>query len=142
MSSNSINYFDEPNFAGNVEINTDLGTSYNIESITNDTDTIEFMDMGDAMIQLNDTDEVIDLPGEVINIPKMKYNPHTMTHQELRDYHIKLAQNKKKYIKKYQQTEKGKAKIKIASKKYYDKNRESILAKKREAYALKKKNKN
>ena len=74
MSSNSINYFDEPNFAGNVEINTDLGTSYNIESITNDTDTIEFMDMGDVMIQLNDTDEVIDLPGEVINIPKMKLN--------------------------------------------------------------------
>ena len=148
MSSNSINYFDEPNFSGSVEINTGLGTSYNIESITNDTDvfddvnTIEFMDMGDAMIQLNDTDEVIDLPGEVIEIPKMKYNPNTMTHQELRDYHIKLAKNKKKYIKKYQQTDKGKAKIKIASKKYYDKNRESILAKKREAYALKKKNKN
>ena len=45
---------------------------------------------------------------------------------------------KKKYIRKYQKSEKGKLKTREASKKYYDANRAKILEKKRLAYIKKK----
>ena len=45
---------------------------------------------------------------------------------------------KREYIKKYQQTEKGRKKTCCASKKYYDANREAILEKKRAYYQKKK----
>ena len=45
---------------------------------------------------------------------------------------------KKSYIKKYQQTDKGRLKCIQATKKYYDANREKILEKKREYYLKKK----
>jgi hypothetical protein len=52
---------------------------------------------------------------------------------------IKEKKEKKKcYIKKYQQTDKGRVKCIQASKKYYDANREKILEKKREYYLKKK----
>lgn len=65
-----------------------------------------------------------------------------MSFEELRDYTLKLQSNKKKYIRKYQLSDKGKAKIKIASKKFYDKNRAIILEKKRLAYLKKKEQRN
>jgi len=126
MSSNNIDYFDD-NFQS-----IDLGENYNLESIVND-ETISFSQV-DEILNLNDV--------EIIPIPRVKYNPYTMSHQELKEYHIQLALNKKKYIRKYQKTDKGKSKIKVASKKYYDKNRKNILEKKRLAYAQKKKNNN
>jgi len=61
-----------------------------------------------------------------------------MDFDELKEYTTKLMENKKKYIRKYQKSDKGKAKIKIASKKFYDKNRQIILEKKRIAYLKKK----
>ena len=122
MSSNDIDYFDEDNFQT-------LGNNYNLESIVNDEEDIIFS-QDDEIINLNDV--------EVIFTPPVRYNPHTMSHQELKNYHIKLALNKKKYIRKYQQTEKGKSKIKVASKKYYEKNRLKILLKKKESYAKRK----
>tara|TARA_R110001599_G_scaffold300644_6_gene505895 strand:- start:255 stop:590 length:336 start_codon:yes stop_codon:yes gene_type:complete len=61
-----------------------------------------------------------------------------MDFDELKEYTTKLMLNKKKYIRKYQKSDKGKAKIKVASKKFYDKNREKILEKKRIAYLKKK----
>jgi len=61
-----------------------------------------------------------------------------MDFDELKEYTTRMMENKKKYIRKYQKSDKGKAKIKIASKKFYDKNREKILEKKRIAYLKKK----
>ena len=61
-----------------------------------------------------------------------------MDFDELKEYTTKMMLNKKKYIRKYQKSDKGKAKIKVASKKFYDKNREKILEKKRIAYKMKK----
>jgi len=118
MSSNNIDYFND-----NFETIDTLGEPDDIIIF----DSIEY-----EMLNLNDVEVILDSV-------HIKYNPHTMTHQELKDYHIKLALNKKKYIKKYQQTDKGKAKIKIASKKYYDKNRAKILLKKKQNYLEKNK---
>lgn len=50
----------------------------------------------------------------------------------------KDKENKKKYIRKYQKSDKGKIKTRQASKKYYDANRAKILEKKRLAYIKKK----
>jgi uncharacterized membrane protein len=44
-----------------------------------------------------------------------------MTFEELKTYTKKLKENKKKYIRKYQKTDKGKATTRIASQKYYKK---------------------
>ena len=61
-----------------------------------------------------------------------------MNFQQLKDYTSRMRSNKKRYIRKYQLSDKGKAKIKVASKKFYDKNRTKILEKKRLAYLAKK----
>ena len=81
MSSNNIDYFDD-NFQS-----IDLGENYNLESIVNDDETISFSQV-DEILNLNDV--------EIIPIPRVKYNPYTMSHQELKEYHIQLALNKKK----------------------------------------------
>ena len=62
-----------------------------------------------------------------------------MTFEELKAYTKKIKENKKKYIRKYQKTDRGKATTRIASQKYYKKKREEILQKKREYYLRKKK---
>ena len=69
---------------------------------------------------------------EEIEIKKKKLED--MEKDELLDIIKKDKENKKRYIKKYQQTEKGKKKTREASKKYYDANRAKILEKKRQAY--------
>ena len=61
-----------------------------------------------------------------------------MTFEELKAYTIRIKENKKKYIRKYQKTERGKTTTRVASQKYYVKKREEILAKKREFYKRKK----
>tara|TARA_R110000803_G_scaffold9668_1_gene30377 strand:+ start:277 stop:534 length:258 start_codon:yes stop_codon:yes gene_type:complete len=62
-----------------------------------------------------------------------------MSFSELKTYTKNLNDKKKKYIRKYQKTDKGKATTRVASQKYYKKKREEILAKKREYYLAKKK---
>lgn len=76
-----------------------------------------------------------DLEAEWDNFKKDYKN---MSKEELLD-HIKCEKLKKrKYIQKYQRTEKGRVKTREASKKYYDANRAKILEKKRLAYIAKK----
>jgi len=62
----------------------------------------------------------------------------TMTFDELKAYTKKIQDNKRKYIRKYQKTDRGKATTRIASQKYYNKKRQEILEKKK-IYYLKKK---
>ena len=62
-----------------------------------------------------------------------------MTFEELKAYTKKQKENKKKYIRKYQKTDKGKATTRIASQKYYKKKRQEILEKKKIYYLKKKK---
>ncbi len=61
-----------------------------------------------------------------------------LSKEELINMINKKKEKKKYYIKKYQQTEKGRLKCIQATKKYYDANREKILEKKREYYLKKK----
>ena len=61
-----------------------------------------------------------------------------MSFDELKAYTKKIQENKKKYIRKYQKTERGKETTRIASQKYYNKKREEILKKKKEYYQRKK----
>ncbi len=75
---------------------------------------------------------------ETLGVLKSKKKITDMDFDELKEYTTRMMENKKKYIRKYQKSDKGKAKIKIASKKFYDKNREKILEKKRIAYLKKK----
>jgi hypothetical protein len=49
-----------------------------------------------------------------------------MNFDELKAYTIRIKENKKKYIRKYQKTERGKTTTRVASQKYYGKNREEI----------------
>ncbi len=134
------------------------------ESITNDENGAYITDVAGNVVYVNGTDlgeisdsddlvlneEVndVDITNEIINIPqnnqkkRMKHNVDEMSFEELKEYSKKLLENKKRYIKKYQQTSKGKEKIKKASAKYYAKNREKILEKKREYYLKKKQMKN
>tara|TARA_R110000764_G_scaffold120001_1_gene207847 strand:- start:415 stop:699 length:285 start_codon:yes stop_codon:yes gene_type:complete len=75
-------------------------------------------------------------------LPKFKQPKKTideMSFSELKTYTKNLNDKKKKYIRKYQKTDKGKATTRVASQKYYKKKREEILAKKREYYLAKKK---
>jgi len=62
----------------------------------------------------------------------------TMNFEELKAYTKKIQDNKRKYIRKYQKTDRGKATTRIASQKYYKKKRQEILEKKK-IYYLKKK---
>jgi len=91
---------------------------------------------------LSDNDEPVDITNELIQLnqttKRMSHKVENMSFDELKEYSKKLIANKKRYIKKYQQTVKGKGKIKIASAKYYAKNREEILKKKKEYYLRKK----
>lgn len=61
-----------------------------------------------------------------------------MDKYELLEIITKDKENKKRYIKKYQQTEKGRTKTRQASKKYYDANRAKILERKRLSYLKRK----
>tara|TARA_R110002012_G_scaffold316436_1_gene531392 strand:- start:14591 stop:14914 length:324 start_codon:yes stop_codon:yes gene_type:complete len=68
----------------------------------------------------------------------VKKNLEDLDKYELLEIIKKDKANKRKYIRKYQQTDKGKVKTREASKKYYDANRAKILEKKRLAYIKKK----
>ena len=76
--------------------------------------------------------------GSALGKMKSKKKVQDMSFEELKEYTLNLQSNKKTYIRKYQLSDKGKAKIKVASKKFYDKNRAIILEKKRLAYLKKK----
>jgi len=71
----------------------------------------------------------------------VKKSQKEMNKDELLEIIKKDKENKKRYIRKYQQTDKGKMKTREASKKYYDANRAKILEKKRLAYLKKKQDK-
>ena len=71
----------------------------------------------------------------------VKKSLEEMNKDELLEIIKKDKENKKRYIRKYQQTDKGKMKTREASKKYYDANRAKILEKKRLAYLKKKEQK-
>tara|TARA_R110000824_G_scaffold65532_2_gene170574 strand:- start:6736 stop:6996 length:261 start_codon:yes stop_codon:yes gene_type:complete len=75
---------------------------------------------------------------QITNEKKPKKSIDDMTFDELKTYTKTIQDNKKKYIRKYQKTDKGKATTRVASQKYYIKKREEILAKKREYYLMKK----
>ena len=109
MSSNDIDYDD--NFG---------------EQIINDSDSD------------NSEEDPCGLYEETLGKTISKKKVMDMDFDELKDYTNRMLTNKKKYIRKYQKSDKGKAKIKIASKKFYDKNRAIILEKKRIAYLKKK----
>jgi DNA repair photolyase len=80
------------------------------------------------------SDSEPDMIFEMEEIETKKKKLEDMEKDELLDIIKKDKENKKRYIKKYQQTEKGKKKTREASKKYYDANRAKILEKKRQAY--------
>tara|TARA_Y100000361_G_C11044014_1_gene281482 strand:- start:375 stop:713 length:339 start_codon:yes stop_codon:yes gene_type:complete len=90
-----------------------------------DAESITFDDGEQLMFKMNDINPV-------------KKNLEDMEKEELLEIIKKDKANKKRYIRKYQQTEKGKLKTREASKKYYDANRAKILEKKRIAYQKKK----
>ena len=90
-----------------------------------DAESIEFDDGSELMFKMNDIEST----------PKTL---EEMDAEELLAIIKKDKENKKKYIRKYQQTEKGKIKTREASKKYYDANRQKILHKKKLAYIKKK----
>lgn len=97
-----------------------------------DDESVDFSDT-DMMFKMNDIN-----PEEVNEEIPIKKELNDMDRDELLEIIIKDKENKKRYIKKYQKTEKGKTKTRQASKKYYDANRAKILEKKRLAYQLKK----
>jgi len=109
-----------------------------------DNDLGEVSDSDDLILSDGDVDYDItnDIIPIVSNKKRMKHNVDEMTFEELKEYSKKILANKKRYIRKYQQTAKGKEKIKKASAKYYTKNREKILQKKKEYYLKKKQMKN
>lgn len=69
---------------------------------------------------------------------KLKVDLTKLTKEDLINMINEKKLKKKSYIKKYQQTDKGRLKCIQATKKYYDANREKILKKKREYYLKKK----
>jgi TusA-related sulfurtransferase len=89
-----------------------------------------------SIIEESDKEEYIG-----VSIKPIKKRLEDMEKNELLEILKKDKENKKKYIKKYQQTEKGKNKTREASKKYYDANRALILEKKRQYYLRKKQEK-
>mgnify|MGYP001111716746 CR=1 FL=1 len=114
MSSNDIDYYDDGfKTIDGVEVSDD-------ESIT-------FDDGETLMFKMNDIEQ-----------PKKDLND--MDKYELLEIIKKDKENKKRYIKKYQQTEKGRNKTREASKKYYDANRAKILERKRLSYLKRKEN--
>ena len=90
-----------------------------------DADSITFDDGETLMFKMND-------------IEPPKKSLEEMDKDELLEIIKKDKENKRKYIRKYQRTDKGKLKTREASKKYYDSNRAKILEKKRLAYIAKK----
>tara|TARA_Y100001972_G_C7492210_1_gene249575 strand:+ start:29 stop:373 length:345 start_codon:yes stop_codon:yes gene_type:complete len=90
-----------------------------------DAESIIFETEEETMFKMNDINPV-------------KKSLDEMEKEELLEIIKKDKANKKRYIRKYQQTEKGKVKTREASKKYYDANRAKILEKKRIAYQKKK----
>jgi len=111
MSSNSINYDDEPNFFDNAEV----------------------------MFQMNDLTG-LDPEMEIEQEQKENdpFNLHTLSKNELVEKLQTIKLNKRKYIRKYQKTDKGRTKTREASKKYYHQNREAILQRKKFLYQQKK----
>lgn len=79
-------------------------------------------------VELTDDDEEIVIKKDLKDMDK----------SELLEIITKDKENKKRYIKKYQQTEKGRTKTRQASKKYYDANRAKILERKRLSYLKRK----
>jgi len=63
---------------------------------------------------------------------------NTMTKEDLIKHILENDEKKKYYIKNYHQSEKGRISTRNASKKYYEKNKELILMKKKEKYQSKK----
>jgi hypothetical protein len=99
----------------------------------------------EAIVNPDDYKNIVKEPnpcGSALGKTKSKKKVQDMSFQELKEYTLNLQSNKKKYIRKYQLSDKGKAKIKVASKKFYDKNRAIILEKKRLAYLKKKEQRN
>jgi len=90
-----------------------------------DAESITFDDGETLMFKMND-------------IEPPKKSLEEMDKDELLEIIKKDKENKRKYIRKYQRTDKGKLKTREASKKYYDSNRAKILEKKRLAYIAKK----
>ena len=69
----------------------------------------------------------------------LKMKLENMDKQQLID-HILLCEAKKRFaIKKYHKTDKGREKTRIASKKYYEKNKQEILEKRKSKYQNNKK---
>lgn len=118
------------------------------EIVDENGDNIVVEDTNGNMVVVNDLGEmnnngnIILNDGEIVEIPptRMRHNIDDMSFEELKKYSKKLLENKKKYIRKYQKTDKGKQKIREASKRYYEKNRQKILDKKKQYYLDKKKN--
>ena len=86
---------------------------------------------------MSDSEQITNDDVIVIN-PYKKKSIDDMSFDELKAYTKKIQENKKKYIRKYQKTDRGKETTRIASQKYYKKKREEILEKKREYYKRKK----
>jgi len=112
------------------------------EIVDENGDNVVVEDTNGNMIVVNDLGNIILNDGEIVEIPptRMRHNIDDMNFEELKTYSRKLLENKKKYIRKYQKTDKGKQKIREASKRYYEKNRQKILDKKKQYYLDKKKN--
>tara|TARA_R110000824_G_scaffold42101_1_gene124415 strand:+ start:100 stop:366 length:267 start_codon:yes stop_codon:yes gene_type:complete len=85
---------------------------------------------------MSDT-ENLNLNDEILN-DDVKKTLEEMSFDELLNYTKHMKNKKRQYIRKYQQSDKGKEKVKEASKRHYNKNREKILEKKRLQYQLKK----
>ena len=114
------------------------------EIVDENGDNVVVEDTNGNMIVVNDLGELNNNGNIILNDgispTRMRHNIDDMNFEELKTYSRKLLENKKKYIRKYQKTDKGKQKIREASKRYYEKNRQKILDKKKQYYLDKKKN--
>mgnify|MGYP003646924097 CR=1 FL=1 len=145
MSSNTSAFFNSAENNLDEQINQDFSYITDIGGnviYVGDMDLDELSDSDNLTINEDNMEYDINVESIALVKPKrMKHNVEEMTYEELKEYSKRILANKKRYIKKYQQTANGKEKIKKASAKYYSKNRDLILQKKRDYY-LKQKMKN
>ena len=102
-----------------------------------DNEVVVFDDGEQLMFKMNDIE-----PEELAEPVQENKTLYDMSKEELIEKLETIKMNKRKYIRKYQQTEKGRTKTREASKKYYHQNREKVLARKKLLYQQKKALKN
>ena len=104
---------------------------------------ITFDDGEELMFKMNDVnpDEIM-INNEPNYAEEDPFNLQNLSKDELIEKLEKIKTDKRKYIRKYQKTAKGRAKTREASKKYYHQNREKVLARKKLLYQQRKALKN